>query len=65
MPIMHYKMILIMIVITIKLIMILQPIAFIVSSTVIVNDEKLKSTITLYTLQYIRDEIRKSVGSFM
>ena len=36
--------------------MILQPIAFIVSSIVIVNDEKLKPTITLYMLQYIRDE---------
>ena len=38
--------------------MILQPIAFIVSSTIIVNDEKLKPTITLYMMQYIRDEIK-------
>ena len=38
--------------------MMLQPIAFIMSSTVTVNDEKLKPTITLYMLQYIRDEIK-------
>ena len=35
--------------------MILQPIAFIVSSAVVVNDEKLKPTITLYMLQYIQN----------
>ena len=38
--------------------MILQPIAFIMSSIVIVNDEKLKPTITLYTIQYIRKDIK-------
>ena len=39
--------------------MILQPIAFyIMSSTVIVNDEKLKPTITLYMMQYISDEFK-------
>ena len=39
------------------ILVILQPIAFIMSFTVIVNDEKLKPTITLYMLQYIRNEI--------
>ena len=41
-----------------------KPIAFIMSSIVIVNDEKLKPTITLYMLQYIRDEIKVQHNHF-